>query len=351
MSAAPALKILTYVAVLMAAAVGADRLLAQRLYAEPDRLVPAYRTFNEPSEGVKLKQLSDTDVRLDTLVLGNSRALSAVDPELLDRSLAELGVQTESFNLALPTIDVRFWPPFFERYYDRAPPRNVLLGVIPRDIDARNTIAEVQGQAFRSSPGFANRDRSRVWREAEEALADLYTLRGRGNELRRAGPSALLHGDTIDRPGFRPRGDRGGAVFDPSLVLTPGELAANARRLADRSGPRRLRVGAEQIAALEKLDRLVRAGGGCLTLFTTPLLYDREEYGNVEVIRAFQRTLRQFAREHPTVGFLDVGARVQAGYDLRDFADGDHLSAAGARRFTPELAQAVAPRLDRPCGT
>jgi hypothetical protein len=340
-----ALKCIVYVAALMAIAVAGDRVLTKRLYAEPDRLVPAYRSFNEPSVGVKLHELDKTKVQLDTLVLGNSRTYASVDPAVFDARLAQRGLRTQSFNLAMPTIDVRFWPPFFERFYDRAPPRNVLLGVIPRDLDVRNPVAEAQTRAFQASPGFVDHERTQVWKDAEEALADLYELRGRGNEIRHAGPRALLRGTKLDHPGFRPSGDRGWAIFDPSLVLPKNELAANARRLGRRSGKIRLRVGRDQLAALERLDRIVREDGGCLTLFTPPVLYDREPLGTVEVQREFERVLRTFVREHPTVALIDVGPRVQRTYSLSDFADGDHTSPAGARRFSSALADAAVDRL------
>ena len=128
-------------------------------------------------------------------------------------------------------------------------------------------------------------------------------------------------------------------------MLPKDELAANARRLARRSGKIRLRVGRDQLAALERLDRLIRADGGCLTLFTPPVLYDREPLGTVEVQREFERVLRTFVRAHPTVALIDIGPRVQRTYDLSDFADGDHTSPAGARRFSRELADAAFERM------
>jgi hypothetical protein len=348
------LKIVAYVLAILAVTIAADRVLAQRLYKDPERLVPAYRTFNEPSVGVKLHELDKTKVYLDTLVLGNSRTYAAVNPDVFDHRLSERDRRVQSFNLAQPTIDTRFWPPFFERFYDRRAPRNVLLGIMPRDIDVRNPVAVAQEAAFLASPGFENRNRTRVWKDAEEGLADLYSLHGRGNEIRHAGPKALLRGVKLDRPGFRPRGDRGWAVFDPSLVLPKAELAANARRLANRSGSIRLRVGASQLAAIARLDRDVRAKGGCLTLFTLPVLYDREELGTIEVQREFERVLRDFVRAHPTVGLLDIAPRVQAGYGLGDFADGDHMNPTGSTKFSDQLADAVAPRLrsrDGGCGS
>lgn len=352
MGAQTAMRCVAYMALLIVVAVGADRLFAERLYEDRNRLVPTYRSFNEPSVGVKLRDLDKTSTYLNTLVIGNSRTLAAVRPESFDHELDHLGARSETFNVAMPTVDVRFWPPFFEHFYDRAPPREVLLGVIPRDLDERNVVAQQQARLFEASPGFENHDRTELWKDAEEALARMFTLRGRGNEIRGAGVKGLLRGDKLDRPGFKPAGDRGGAVFEPGLVLSRAELAAKARRLGKRSGSIRLRVGKAQLAALARLDRLTRARGGCLTLFTTPLLYDREPLGTVEVAREFRRVLRTFAREHPLVTLLDIGPDLQMDYDLSDFSDGDHLSPNGARRFSKELATAAAPYLlDPGCGS
>lgn len=343
------LRCLAYVGALLVVVVGADRLLAAHLYAERDRLVPAYRSFNERSVGVKLHELEESDERFDTLLIGNSRTLFAVRPDAFDEALAGRGVVTTSFNLAMPTIDPRFWPPFFERFYDRQAPRHLLLGLIPRDLDRRNDVALRQAEAFTASPGFANRDRSGAWRWAEEELARLFLLRGRGNEIRNAGVRALLRGDKLDRRDFGLDGERGWARYDEALMPSKDELAEQARRLAGRRGAVRLEPGREQLAALVELDRWVRARGGCLTLFTTPLLYDREPLGTLEVQRDFQRLLRSFVREHPTIALADVGPDVEGDYGLEDFGDGDHLAAPGAERFSRELADAVAPRL-RGCG-
>lgn len=335
---------LAYFVLLATLAVGVDRLVAQRTFQDPAELVPAYRSFQEPSVGAKLQDLSQSDSRFDTLFLGNSRTLFAVQPEVVDGVLAGQGLDRRSFNLAFPTVDVRFWPAFLERYYDRAPPRDLVLGITPRDLDARNTAAVAEAQAFGASPGFENRDRTAVWRAAEEGLAELFTLRGRFNELRRAGPGSLVSGDGLDPAQIRV-GERGWGKFAPGVTPEKAELGQQAEALATRTGTMRLQVGRDQIGALEHLDRWIRARGGCLTLFTLPLLYDREPWGTVEVRQDFERTMRDFVAANPTVGFVDIGPRVQGAYTLADWGDGDHLDPSGARRFSRQLGEALGRRL------
>lgn len=332
---------LGYVALLALLAVGADRLIAARVFEDPAALVPAYRSFQEPSVGVKLRDLEQTPGAFDTLILGNSRTLFGLRPDVLDRELAAGGIRQRSFNLAMPTVDVRFWPRFLRDYYDRPAPKRLLLGVIPRDLDARNVQALTQEEAFFASSGFQNRDRSAAWRAAEEWRSRIFTMHGRFNEVRRAGIGGLLRGDGIAPPQIR-IGERGWGQFAPGVTPSKRELAGQARRLAVRSGALRLAVGDEQIRALRQLDRWIRARGGCLTLFSIPLLYDREPWGTVQVRRDFQRTMRAFVRANPAVRFLDVASEVERSYALSDFGDGDHLDPSGARRFSRELANALA---------
>lgn len=328
---------LGYVLLLGVLAVGADRVIAQRVFEDPGELVPAYRSFQEPAVGAKLHDLEKTAGTLSTLFVGNSRTLFGVQPETFDRALARRGIVQRSFNLAMPTVDVRFWPPFFRDFYQRPAPEHLLLGVIPRDLDIRNVTAAAEMQAFTSSPGYENRDRSAIWRSAEELLSQLFTLHGRFNEVRRfvRSPKRLAPAQ------IRVSG-RGWGRFAPGLAPSDRFLEKQARRLALRSSTFALQPGAEQIRAMSRLDRWIRARGGCLTLFTTPLLYDREAWGTVEVRRDFERTMRAFVRDNPHVRFLDLGPRVEKSYGLADFGDGDHLDPSGARRFSRELADAVA---------
>jgi hypothetical protein len=97
---------------------------------------------------------------------------------------------------------------------------------------------------------------------------------------------------------------------------------------------------------------MVRAWGSCLTLFTVPILYDREPWGTTEVRREFEARMAAFVREHPHVAFIDFDRRSSSSYGLRQFGDGDHLTASGATRFSRELSDALARRYgDRECGS
>jgi hypothetical protein len=334
--------------ILIALAVGVDRVIAGRLFAHPYDYVPAYRSFQEYAVGVKLHQFKSQHERYGGLFLGNSRTMFGVDPVVFDRALARRGVHFNSYNLALPSVDPRFWPPFFQRYYNRAPPRQLFLGILPRDLDASFVVGEQQVAAFLRSAGFQHRHLRGVATWAEESLAHLYILRGRISDLRLITLSDLLDHQKLDLHEIHMANDAGWARLPPRVALPKLELIAQAKRLARRHGRERFVLGRQQQAAVVRLNTWIRSRGGCLTLFTTPLLYDREPWGTIEMRRGFLRAVRRLVRETPGLRFVDIGARVQRGYAPDDFGDGDHLTPRGAVRFSRQLADALYPRVSDP---
>lgn len=330
-----------YVALLALAAIGADRVVASRAFEDPGEFVPAYRSYQDPATGVKMRQIDELEDAPDVLVIGNSRGLFGVNPVPLERSLSRRGHALEVYNAALHTVDVRFWPSFLAESYEPEPPAHIFLNVIPRDLDRRNTIAAEALDAFASSPGSENEDRTAIWRAAEETLAQLYTLRGRVNELRRVGVGGLLRNEKVARPEVEIANSRGWARFDDERALSVPELERQQQRWANRHGSIRLEPSPGQHDALERLARMVRGWGGCLTLFSIPTFYDRERWGTIEVQRAFEREITTFTERHPLVGYFDLAERLAPRFGPRMFGDGDHLNARGAERFAQPLAAVI----------
>jgi hypothetical protein len=343
-----ALLCLTYVAILVAVAVGVDRAVSSRLFAHPYDYVPAYRSFQEYAVGVKLHQFESNHRRFGALFLGNSRTMFGVNPAVVDSQLARRGERLDSYNLALPSVDVRFWPPFFRRYYDEQPPQQLFLGLLPRDLDTSFSLGEREVQAFLHSAGFQNRGMSGVSSWAEESLARLFVLRGRISDTRLITLSDVLEHKKLDLNEIHLANDQGWAQLSHRVMLSKAKLVAQERRLARRHGRARFVLGAQQRQSLESLNAWIRSRGGCLTLFTTPLLYDAEPYGTLEMRRGFIRTMRRLVRQMPGLRFVDVGGRVQHEYGPGDFGDGDHLAAPGATRFSRQLADALLPSLTDP---
>ena len=339
-----------YVVALMAAGVVADRVIANRTVPNPGTFVPAYRSFQEFVAGQKLRQVDEGE-GFETVFVGNSRTLFGVDPEVFDEAAASRGADSRSYNLAMPTVDPRFWPFFFQQYYDKRPPKRILYGLTPRDLDVRNTSADFYQQTFRASPGFQNRERTPVWKFSEEAMAQLYTLRGRITETKRFNRRDVLRpaGQRDRLRQFTISGDRGYSEYPPRYVKSERFLRDEQRRFAGREGDISLRPGPERIRALEELDRWVREQGGCLTFFSLPVLYDPEPWGGQRIRRQFTSAMREFVRTHPGTAFVNVGNEIEKSYGVEDFGDADHLNRPGATRFSSQLGEALAPALRRPC--
>ena len=339
---------LAYMAVLFGLAVGIDRAISFRLFAHPTAFVPAYRSFQDYDVSVKLQQFRGLEGRhFDAFFIGNSRTMFGVNPAVFDATLRRAGERFHSYNLAEESVNSAFWQPFFSRYYGRRPPHYLLLGVLPRDFDASYTAqANTFRNAFFSSAGFANRNMSAVNRDAEDQLSKLFILHGRVSDLRLISLSDILHGRRLDLHQGRLANSQGWMELPQSVLSTPKSfLARQAAALAHRHGDQAFKLGGEEQRSVTRLNSWVRGGGGCLILFTTPLLYDREPWGTVEMRRGFTQAMRRLTTTVPGLQFIDIGARVQGRYTPQDFGDGDHLDGQGATLFSTQLAQALAPAM------
>jgi len=334
---------LGYFLVIVAAAVGADRLLAGRLFVHPGDFIPAYRAFPEYAVGAKLNQFETEHRRWDAFFIGNSRTNFGVDPTTFDRTLAGRGVRLQSYNLAFLSIDPRFWPDFFTRYYNRPVPPRVFLGITPRDLDGHHDGFTPQFTAeFNASPGSTNRDMSSVNKFSENLLGQLYYLHGRSTDLRLLSLHAILSGRRLDINPIHLVGKQGWMRLPSSQLLPAATLIANQRKLRLRHGSEQFELG-PQWQSIVQLSKWLRQRGSCLTLFTPPLFYDIDQQGTIEMRRGFYRALRRLLRENPNIGFVDTGRQFESSMTAADFGDGDHLRARGAVRFSRALANSTAP--------
>lgn len=340
---------LVYMLVLIALAMGIDRAVTQRLFAQPYDYVPAYRSFPEYAMGVKMHQYANLPGPFDAIFIGNSRTLFGVDPGAFDDALLKRGIDVRTYNLAVPSVDVRFWQPFFTRYDTHKAPRHLFLGILPRDLDRRFTSGASFVQSFFASSGYADRNESKISRWADERMSKLYVLKGRAADLQLVNGSTVLHGQKIDLHSIHLASPLGQGALPRENVLTPAQLNAQKAKLGDRVGTSGFELGAQQVAALRALNTWIRSQGGCLTLYTTPLYYDREQWGTQRIRAGFTQAVRALLPTMPGLRFRDVGARVQGGYTAADFGDGDHLNRRGARLFSTQLANVLAPEMTSPC--
>ncbi|MBV9818676.1 MAG: hypothetical protein JOZ07_10035 [Solirubrobacterales bacterium] len=339
---------LIYMLVLIAAAVGLDRLIAGRLFADPGTYVPAFRSFQDYDVGVKLNQFRQVEnERYSGFFVGNSRTMFGVNPAVFDAGLRRRSVASHTYNLAQESVDVQFWQPFFTRYYQRPPPHYVFLGLLPRDLDVGYTpLGEKFMDAFFASAGFQSRDMSPINRAAEEALSKLFILHGRISDTRLITLSDILHGRKLNLEQARLANQQGWMQLPTSVQdISKAFLASEARRLAHRPGRQPFALGHPQERSLIALNSWVRRGHGCLILYTTPLLYDEEPWGTELMRRGFDVTMRRLVSQIPGLQFVDIGGRTQSGYTPADFGDGDHLDGRGATKFSAALAGALAPAM------
>ena len=333
---------------LIAAGAVIDRVVAARLFAHPTQFVPAYRAFPEYAVGDKLHHFEATKTHWSGLFVGNSRTVYGLDPASVDRTLATRGDHLRSYNLAFPSVDPRFWSWFFQHYYDRPLPRHVFLGVLPRDLDARNRGTDQFIEHFRASPGAAHRHMSSTNQLAEEELAHLFTLRGRGVDLRGITVSDVIHGRKLDIPVTKLVGDQGYSVVPKGVYRPLVEKVAQQRLLSNRHGRLRFELG-PQWQSILALDAFLRQRGSCLTLYTTPVLYDKEIWGTVEMRRGFYAALGKLLRASPGIGFVDTGRQVEPSLGPTDYSDGDHLAPVGVRKFSSALGSSLAPLVRSGC--
>jgi hypothetical protein len=335
---------------LVAAGVVADRVVANRTISNPGTFVPAYRSFQEFVAGQKLRQVAD-EGGFPNVFIGNSRTLFGINPDVFDARTRADGVDVRSYNLAMPTVDPRFWDFFFTKFYDERAPKRVFYGITPRDLDSRNHTAESYQAAFAASPGFSNRNRTGIWKWSEEELAQLFTLRGRIEETKHFNRRDFFRpaGQRDNLRQFMISGDRGYSRYPARYTKTPEFLRRDMTRYANRPGAIRLRPGRDRVRALEALDRWVRDRGGCLTFFSVPVLYDPEPWGGQKIRRDFTRFMRDFVRRHPDTEFVNTGGEVEKSYGVADYGDADHLNPRGAAKFSRQLADAIAPGLRRDC--
>jgi hypothetical protein len=333
---------LAYFLVIVAVAVGADRLLAGRLFTNPSDFIPAYRAFPEYAIGAKLNQFENEHRRWDAFVIGNSRPTFGVDPATLDGGLAQHGIRIHSYNLSFLSVDPQFWPDFFTRYYNRPVPPRVFLAILPRDLEAHYTATPAFTAEFNASPGFTNRDMSSVNKFSENELSQLYFLHGRSTDLRLIAIGSLLSRVELNINPIHLIGTQGWMRLPQSQLLPKATLLANERKLRLRHGSMQFELG-PQWQSIVKLSAWLRQRGSCLTLFTTPILYDEEQWGTLEMRRGFYTALRKLLRANPNIGFVDTGRQFESSMVPADFGDGDHLRPHGARRFSRALANSIAP--------
>jgi hypothetical protein len=332
---------LAYALAIVAIAIGADRLSAGILYGYNAGFAPAAGSYYHPTVAQKLQQIQNRDPdQMDPLFIGNSLTMLGLDPASFDRAIAQRGGASDSYNLAIPSVGVTFWPEFFDRYWRDPIPRNLLLGLQPRDVNPRGTALTVDFiDRFFVSGG----PESGIQHFAEHLLSSAFVLWQRRGTLfidANRAPIGTGPGSTD----ITVKGPQGFGITGPPFTFSAAELRRNKRRLPPPEGPPfEFDPAAEQ--ALDRLAAQQAAVGGRLILFTFPIFFDSEPEGAPGVQADFVRAMRSYTAQHENVEFIDTATETRSEFSASDYVDENHFDPAAARRFSAELARRVGPAL------
>jgi hypothetical protein len=330
-----------YVLAVAGGVVGADRVAANFLFTEPNRYVPAFRSFYHPAVSWKMQQIGDLR-QLDVLFIGNSLTMLGVDPDSFDRAApAAIGRRVSSYNLAVPSVGAGFWPQFFERAYDGPWPRTVALGIQPRDLDPTGeSIDQKIGRRFFADEGWRSRSMGATNQWAEQALSRALILYGRRGQGLPALAQRMQGNKTSTIEDIRVEGSEGFGVFGQGFHRSAANLKAGKAAHAAVAKPAPFVFTREARRGLVRLRALLARHGTRLVLFTLPIYYDSEPEGNARTDREFVAAVRRFSRAQ-SLTFVDAGHRFASRFAVTDYGDENHLDTGGARRFSRLLAPAV----------
>lgn len=307
------------------------------------------RDTGEPT--AKLAELRAIAGDVDVLVLGTSRMLHGFDPQQFDAESARLGRPLRAYNLSLERL--LLWEQ--ERVLDAAlelpglQPKLVVLetcvglGIAPENLTHARTVAFETPASYREALAcIVGSNRSlphQAWNIGMHTLVLGLNRTHYGLYASAAFPpvaAAAAPGDL----GFEPLPDPApGTAPDAWLEQLIRELPATRAREQAATGefPAPMRRHFERLCA-----KLRARGIACVFVQPPQLHYTTDELA--QLTTGFARAFPP-GPDHPAViSYLDPQRHAEL-YDARLWFDFNHLTAAGARRFTHDLARDLTPRV------
>jgi hypothetical protein len=308
-------------------------------------LLPPRTHYYHPAIAQRIDQMERVKLahgRVDVLFIGSSIVLTNVHPLLFDSLATRQPRQVVSFNAGLSGL----WPTSVHLYTEHlwlpaARPRLVVQGVRYAEM-AVTTHAKNETQVWTGRIEPAWRESSLITRAYAAAVERLAILQYHGAVTRalqrfkngRVGPADPDEDDEHAIRGYYPQGAPANAAVETWEADLPNEGTC------DGGG---CHVG---FAALRRTIAAVHAAGGTYVLMNVPEHPARWQGADaVARYRQYVEALRQFAWAEG-VGFVDPtdGDPFRfAGLPYHDLA---HMTAAGARQFTRELAERMAPLVE-----
>jgi hypothetical protein len=277
--------------------------------------------------------------RVDLLFIGSSIVVTNVHPLLFDSVVDRPRNALVSFNAGLAGL----WPISVHLYAEHlwlplTRPRIVVQGVRYPEV-AATTHAKNETQVWTGRIEPSWREAGLLTRAQAAAISRVTLLQYHGALTRhlqqfREGRVGTVSPDEDDEyavRGYNPRGASLKASIDDWEADLPNDGTCDADRCA---------VG---FAALRRTIASVRAAGGAYVLVNIPEHATRwRGAGGVERYRHYVESLRAFAAAE-RVGFIDPTDGDPFRFAETPYNDLAHMTAAGARQFTRELAVRMTP--------
>jgi hypothetical protein len=331
-----------FIAIVLALLAGAEAAL--RL-PQVRSLLPARTHYYHPAIAQRIDAMDRVKLvhgRVDVLFIGSSIVVTNVHPLLFDSVVGQQRNSLVSFNAGLSGL----WPISVHLYTEHlwlplTRPRIVVQGVRYPEISA-TTHAKNETQVWTGRIEPSWREAGILTRAHAAAISRVSLLQYHGALTRhlqqfRQGRIGTVSPDEDDEyavRGYNPRGASLKESIDDWEADLPNDGTCDAGRCA---------VG---FAALRRTIAAVRAAGGAYVLVNIPEHATRwRGAGGVERYRHYVESLRGFATAE-RVDFIDPTDGDPFRFAETPYNDLAHMTAAGARQFTRELAVRMAPVVD-----
>ena len=296
---------------------------------------------------VKLAELARRAPEIDVLVLGTSRLLHGFDPAAFHAETSRLGRPLRAYNLSLQRLllweqervlrDALALPGFQPRLILLEPA--VGLGIAPENFTHARTLEFETAAAWRSAVeavlDSGRRPLHQAWNiTAHSLVAGLHQLRyGLYTNLAFPAPPAAPE-DSAMRDGFLALPDRAATAAPPPGLA---EFAASFRSdyTARASTPGPLPEALQR--HFHRLRALCAARGIAVVFVQPPQL----AFTTDELRRLTFQFAPALAGDGGLLTYLDPAAHAPL-FALEGWADYNHMTATGARRFTAQLARDLA---------
>jgi hypothetical protein len=314
-------------------------------FPEVRSLLPARTHYYHPAIAQRIDDIERVlrvHRRVDVLFIGSSIVVTNVNPLLFDTVAARQPHDLVSFNAGFSGL----WPTSVHLYAEHVwlpltSPRIVVQGVRYPEL-AAITHAKNETQVWTGRIESTWRDADVLTRAQAAAVSRMTLLQYHGSLTRlmqrfrhgRIGTADPDEGDRHAIRGHYPRGAPENASVEQWQADLPNDGTCASNRCA---------VG---FAALRRTIAAVRAAGAAYVLVNVPEHAARwREPGAIERYREYVESLRSFGAAEQ-VDFIDPTDGDPFRFAETPYNDLAHMTAAGARQFTRELAGRMAPMIE-----